>query len=175
MSVDASASTPTMRAARGERRGAPQEGESHVDAQREKLAGESRRKRMAARLLRSVRSTAASSPSPTDATARTHRAAVFVLFCRKLTAGEGFHPPRLPCCLSSIEECDVRHGAGRSFGVHPDAVPLVQCDRRVIAMSHRAARIRLRIAEADLPAPTRGFWITGDDCLVFRFGDTVRK
>ena len=63
----------------------------------------------------------------------------------------------------------------RSFGVHPDAVPLVQGDRRVVAMTHRAARIHLRIAEADLPAPARHLRVAGDECLVFRFGDPVRK
>ena len=87
-------------------------------------------------------------------------------FVERIQPGKACQPPRLRCCLSSVEECDVRHLARRVLGVHPDAVPLVQGDRRVVAMTHSAARIHLRIPEADLPAPARGTEILRDRSLV---------
>ena len=56
----------------------------------------------------------------------------------------------LPGCVDAIPQSrNATFAIGVSrFGVHPDAVPLVQRDRCVVAMTHGAARKHLRIAEA---------------------------
>src|SRR5690348_1647643 len=65
--------------------------------------------------------------------------------------GSACGAPRGPRIL--VEECDVRHLARRGLGVHPDSMPFVQRDRRVIAMTHSAAHEDACIANAMLPLP----------------------
>src|SRR5689334_978427 len=52
-------------------------------------------------------------------------------------------------------------------------MPERQSDDRVIAMTHRTARVNARVAAHHRPAPVRGFWVCEQQLTVFLWQDSV--